>query len=538
MRFGSAQTFITAAPGSVNVTTPALYGTPTAAGSYTINLQAWEDTDGTGIVSSTFVYQIDIAASPNAPAFTTQPVSVRVTGGRVALVAVASNRPAYQWWNGTTAVNGATDPILLVQDAAAASGCYTCVSSNSSGSATSDAATIAAVSTSNPGRLTNLSCRAQVGTGADIMTTGFVNGGAGTSGLQSVLVRGSGPALGVFGLSDLLPDPKLTLNNPSARPNEIVATNAGWEGSSAIADEAAALGAFSWGTSATPDSALLESLPGDHYPAQIAGASGDTGLALIEVYDATPAGTYTPTTPRMVNLSALIQVGSGANVVFAGFVIGGSSAKTVLIRASGPALASAPFNLPRHALRSAADAHQHVRDSELGHHGEHGLGRRSGNQFCGGLGRRIRLESRKRGLGAPDHPSSRKLHRRRGGCEQGLRTLSNRVVRGPVKGTPGWGYLGIGGLACRAHERNVCAMMGDQPGAGNGDRPYFKVALNLPHAGSESREEYCPGCPRAGSRVGWKRRRPARLQRNSSSFSTRAWSSTKIRRLRSAPNCA
>jgi hypothetical protein len=347
LKFGSAQTFITAAPGSVNVTTPALFGTPTAAGSYTINLQAWEDTDGTGIVSSTFVYQIDIAASPNAPAFTTQPVSVRVTGGRVALVAVASNSPAYQWWwNGTTVVTGATDPILLVQDAVAAAGSYTCVATNSAGSATSNAATLAAVSTSNPGRLTNLSCRAQVGTGADIMTAGFVIGGAGTSGLQPVLVRGSGPALGVFGLLGLLPDPKLTLNNTSASPNGVVATNAGWGGSSAIADEAAALGAFSWGTSATPDSALLESLPGDNYTAQIAGASGDTGLALIEVYDATATGTYTLTTPRLVNLSALIQVGTGANVVFAGFVIGGSSAKTVLIRASGPALASAPFDLP------------------------------------------------------------------------------------------------------------------------------------------------------------------------------------------------
>jgi hypothetical protein len=199
------------------------------------------------------------------------------------------------------------------------------------------------VSTADPGRLINLSCRAQVGTGADIMTAGFVVGGAGTSGVQSVLVRGSGPALGVFGLTGLLPDPKLTLNNTSDSPSMVVATDTGWGGNAAIAAEAATLGAFSWGTSATPDSALLESLPGDNYTAQVSGASGDTGLGLIEVYDATPAGAYTPSTPRLVNLSALIQVGSGANVVFAGFVVGGSAAKTMLIRASGPALAAAPF---------------------------------------------------------------------------------------------------------------------------------------------------------------------------------------------------
>jgi hypothetical protein len=39
-----------------------------------------------------------------------------------------------------------------------------------------------------------------------------------------------------------------------------------------------------------------------------------------------------------VNLSARTQVGTGDNVLIAGFVINGSTAKTVLIRAAGPAL--------------------------------------------------------------------------------------------------------------------------------------------------------------------------------------------------------
>jgi hypothetical protein len=174
------------------------------------------------------------------------------------------------------------------------------------------------------------------------MTAGFVVGGGGVSGSQSVLVRGSGPALGIFGLGGLLADPKLTLNNTSPGGG-VVDTNTGWAGNSSIETEAALLGAFSWGSAATPDSALLETLASGNYTAQIQGASGDTGLALVEVYDATPSGTYTPTTPRLVNLSALIQDGAGAQSVAAGFVIGGSSAKTILVRASGPALAAAPF---------------------------------------------------------------------------------------------------------------------------------------------------------------------------------------------------
>ena len=101
---------------------------------------------------------------------------------------------------------------------------------------------------------------------------------------------------------------KLTLNNTSPGGG-VVDSDIGWGGDPAIEAEAALLGAFSWGSAATPDSALLESLAPDNYTAQVAGAGGDTGLALVEVYDATPAGTYTPTTPRLVNLSALIQDG-------------------------------------------------------------------------------------------------------------------------------------------------------------------------------------------------------------------------------------
>jgi len=67
----------------------------------------------------------------------------------------------------------------------------------------------------------------------------------------------------------------------------------------------------------------------------------------MEVYDATPPASYTPQSPRLVNLSARVNVASGAaNALFAGFVIQGSTSLTVLIRASGPAIGAAPFNVP------------------------------------------------------------------------------------------------------------------------------------------------------------------------------------------------
>jgi hypothetical protein len=106
------------------------------------------------------------------------------------------------------------------------------------------------------------------------------------------------------------------------------------------------VGAFPWSVATSHDAALDQSLASGTYTAQVAGQGGDTGDALVEIYDATPAGTYTTALPRLINLSARVNVGSGSNELLAGFVIGGDSALTVLIRASGPAIAAAPFSVP------------------------------------------------------------------------------------------------------------------------------------------------------------------------------------------------
>jgi hypothetical protein len=337
----------------ITSTTPVLTGTPTTAGTYTFMLQGFAlpgemggtpgvngFTTGTGI-SAVFSFTVTVSSVATAvPVFTVQPISVSVPGGTVALDAEASNSPTYQWmWNGTTKVAGATSPTLLLPNADAAVGSYTCVATNSMGSTTSNPATVSIDNTVNIGRLVNISCRATVGTGANILIAGFVIGGSGTSGSESLLIRGSGPALAPFGVTGTLPDPQLKLFfGPNVR-----GTNAGWAGASAISNAAVAVGAFAWSSPTSLDSALLGTLSEGAYTAQIAGESGDTGIALAEVYDATPAGTYTATSPRIVNISARVQVGTGGNILIAGFAIGGGTARTVLIRASGPALV--PFGV-------------------------------------------------------------------------------------------------------------------------------------------------------------------------------------------------
>jgi arabinan endo-1,5-alpha-L-arabinosidase len=280
------------------------------------------------------------------PSFTAQPISVAVSGGTVALDAVADNSPAYQWMlNGATPVPGATSSTLLLISPGA--GTYTCVATNSAGSTTSNPAAVTLTQTSDPGRMTNLSCRATVGTGANVLIAGFAIGGAGTNGSESVLVRASGPAIAAapFDVPGTLSDPQLQLDMLAGSGSTPVASDSGWGGSPAISSAATSVGAFTWDNPASLDSAIVATLSAGPYTAEVSGARGDTGVALAEIYDATPSGTFTASSPRLVNLSARVNVGTGGNVLIAGFVIGGSTARTVLVRASGPAIAAAPFNV-------------------------------------------------------------------------------------------------------------------------------------------------------------------------------------------------
>jgi hypothetical protein len=282
---------------------------------------------------------ISLNVPSNAPAATSQPSSQTVASGRTAVFSFTASgapTPTYQWFLNGTAIPSATSSTLVISGATSANaGTYTCTATNSTGSVTSSAATLGVANTSDPGRLVNISCRATVGTGPNILIAGFVAGGAGATGREPLLIRGSGPALIPFGVTGTLPDPQLQLYSAS----NLVDSNSGWAGSAKIASAATAVGAFAWSNPSSHDSALLETLSGA-YTAQIAGQSGDTGVALVEVYDATPAGTYTLTTPRLVNISTRVQVGTGGNILIAGFVIGGSTSETLLIRASGPALAA------------------------------------------------------------------------------------------------------------------------------------------------------------------------------------------------------
>jgi hypothetical protein len=325
--------------GGNTTTTPLLSGTPTTPGSYTFILTGYQFGGATGMVTNTFSYTVIVAAADTliAPAFTTQPISVAVvSGSTVALTVAASGSPSYQWAQNGSAIPGATSSTLLINGATSANaGNYTCTATNSSGSTDSDAAALSIVHTTDVGRLTSLSTRAMVGTDSDVLIVGFVVSGADTAGTKPLLLRGTGPTLANFGVSGVLADPMLTLFQGSAA----VAANDNWGGDSQIAAQDAASGAFTPSNTSSLDSALyLNSVAPGVYSAMVAGNNNGTGVALAEVYDLTASASFTATTPRLTSISSRVKVGTGDNILIAGFVIGGSSAQTVLIRASGPAL--------------------------------------------------------------------------------------------------------------------------------------------------------------------------------------------------------
>ncbi|HEY1793343.1 MAG TPA: hypothetical protein VGG34_10530 [Opitutaceae bacterium] len=265
---------------------------------------------------------VTVSISGSIPSYTVPNGSAPIT-----LTTVTTGNPTnYQWYLNGAAIAGSTGYQLVVYPTAANQGDYTVtVSSPTGGSASSDAGSL---TVSTDAWIINLSARAysESGSGgANQLIAGFVTTGPNQ---KSVLIRGDGPALGAFNISDYLADPQLTLVSGSTT----VASTNSW--STSLDAAFAEVGAFAL-TPGSHDTALIETLSPGPYTAQIISQTSNNGVALAEIYDADDLAP----TDRLVNISARAFVGTGANILIGGFVISGSTPQTVIIRGDGPALA-------------------------------------------------------------------------------------------------------------------------------------------------------------------------------------------------------
>src|SRR5581483_4409052 len=156
--------------------------------------------------------------------------------------------------------------------------------------------------------------------------------GGGTSGNKAILARAVGPSLAVFGVPNTISDPKFDLQSGGTS----VSSNDNWGGVASISATAAAVGAFPFAALDSKDAAIATTVPGGAYTMEVSGVGGATGGVLAELYDA--GGSFSAAVTRLINLSVRKQLDSG-EVLTAGFVIGGNSSRTVLVRAIGPGLA-------------------------------------------------------------------------------------------------------------------------------------------------------------------------------------------------------
>jgi sugar lactone lactonase YvrE len=196
------------------------------------------------------------------------------------------------------------------------------------------------------GQLVNISTRAFVATGNNVSIGGFI-----ISGTQPklVLIRGLGPTLSHFGVTNPLADPTLELHNGSGA---LITSNNDWQSAPNAGQIPSNL--------RPPDpheAAILITLPPGNYTAIEAGNAGGTGVGLVEIYDLN-----TGTSSQLANISTRGLVETGEDVMIGGFVAsGGNGVSKALIRALGPTLRQFGITnpLPDPTLR-LVDANGHV----------------------------------------------------------------------------------------------------------------------------------------------------------------------------------
>ena len=171
----------------------------------------------------------------------------------------------------------------------------------------------------------------RVQTGDSVGIGGFIITG---SAPKHVLLRAIGPSLTQFGIPNALADPVLELHGPGSF---VTITNDNWRD-----DPAQEAAIIATGISPTNDleSAIDATLNPGAYTAVARGKNDTSGVGLIEVYDLSQAAPA-----KLANISTRAFVGTGDNIVIAGFMLGGNNGNDrTVVRGIGPSLTA--FGVP------------------------------------------------------------------------------------------------------------------------------------------------------------------------------------------------
>jgi hypothetical protein len=126
-------------------------------------------------------------------------------------------------------------------------------------------------------KLGNISTRALVGTGNDIVIAGFILGN--NSSVTRIVIRGIGPSLTAFGVANALANPTLELRDNNAA---LLASNDNWQDDAAQAAELTAAGLAPTNPN---ESGIAITLGPGQYTGLLIGQGKTTGVGVVEVYD-------------------------------------------------------------------------------------------------------------------------------------------------------------------------------------------------------------------------------------------------------------
>jgi hypothetical protein len=184
------------------------------------------------------------------------------------------------------------------------------------------------------GRQLNISTRARVLTGENILIGGFIVTG---NDPKRVIIRAIGPSLAGAGVPSPLQDPMLQLLTDN---DVVIAQNDDWRETQQAEIEATGIP-----PSDARESAIVQALPPGNYTAAVSGKSGSTGVALVELYDL-EAGTAS----KLANISTRSFVDVDEDVMIGGLIVGGgegtdgAGSARVVLRGIGPSLAQSGVN--------------------------------------------------------------------------------------------------------------------------------------------------------------------------------------------------
>ena len=124
--------------------------------------------------------------------------------------------------------------------------------------------------------LANIATRGRINQGENVLIAGYIVGGYKP---QRVVVRGIGPSLAQFGVSDALADPFLELHNAQGT---LIMSNNDWQDT-----QKQELIDTTIPPSNSKESAIVTNLQPGNYTAVVSGVGGSTGVGLAEVYNIT-----------------------------------------------------------------------------------------------------------------------------------------------------------------------------------------------------------------------------------------------------------